>query len=88
MNFTTKDYCKCLVEPVFMIPKYGKLTKFQKEYMSKECFREEFTLQMHSLSKGEVLTCLKKSSSSFDKLRTMVLKVADKEEGLLKKQQT
>ena len=40
MNFVTKDYCKSLIEPVFVIPNYGILTKFGQEYVKKECYSE------------------------------------------------
>lgn len=39
-NFITNDYSKCLLTPVFTVPEYANLNKYQKEYLDKECMME------------------------------------------------
>jgi hypothetical protein len=56
-NFVTKDYCKCLVEPEFVLPEYGKLDRYQKEYAKKECFVEEFKMCLFKKKKRSALVC-------------------------------
>ena len=74
MNFVTKDFCKCLIEPKFIIPEYSLMSKFQEEYMRKECFREDFKMKLYLPLKKEVLVCEKKSQFSLEKIKNMVIK--------------
>lgn len=73
MNLVTKDYCKCFVEPVFEVPKYAQLTRFQQEYVRKQCFEENFTVNLHKITHNEILICRKTAQSSFEKLKSKLL---------------
>jgi len=35
MNLVTKDYCKCFVEPIFILPKYAEMHQYQLDYVKK-----------------------------------------------------
>lgn len=55
-----------------MLPEYGKLDRYQKEYAKKECFVEEFKMCLFKKKKIG-FSLLKISSSSFDKLKNRFL---------------
>ena len=40
LNFVSRDYCKCLVGPEFLTPKFGLIDKYQQEYVKKRCYEE------------------------------------------------
>lgn len=29
MNLVSKDYCKCFIEPIFIVPEYSKLNRYR-----------------------------------------------------------
>jgi hypothetical protein len=77
MNLVTKDCCKCLVEPVFLLPAYAQSTRFQQEYLRRECFNEHFRVNLAHKPKNQKLVCLKSGSSQLDRLKSRLLAGAD-----------
>lgn len=73
MNLVTKDCCKCFVEPVFLLPPYAHSSKFQQEYLRKECFNEHFKVNLNHKAKYPKLVCQKAASSHFDRLKSKLL---------------
>lgn len=73
MNLVTKDCCKCFVEPIFLLPAYAQSSKFQQEYLRKECFNEHFKVNLNHKTKYPKLVCQKAASSHFDRLKSKLL---------------
>lgn len=74
LNLVTKDCCKCLVEPVFLTPAYAASSRFQQEYLRRECFNEPFRLSLHRRPPTPPkLVCRKGAASSLDRLRSRLL---------------
>lgn len=59
--------------PVFKIPEYANISKYQKEYVGKECFLEDFTLNLGNTKKGNKTVLKKFTGSTLDRMKKKIL---------------
>jgi len=61
------------LRPIFKRPEYANIQKYQKEYVGKECFLEEFNLELGNTKKGSKTILKKYSASTLDRVKKRFL---------------
>ncbi len=58
---------------MFKRPEYAKIKRYQKEYVGKECFLEEFSLELGNVKKGSRSVLRKYTASTLDRVKKRLL---------------